>query len=162
MGNVIWHRFEFIQFVLWLHSRIYFGTATYVNYLTFLTLIRLLTQPPCKCTLTGRGSQVCPNNQGSRVYPNSQGTWVYPKGRGSRVYRNGQGSRARPGWGRRCARASPSRFALHAHGLGFALTTIKWIYLLQFNEFINFALQKIYECTCSTNSYLYEFIYLNH
>ncbi len=39
------------------------------------------------------------------------------------------------------ARALPLRFALLAHGLGFALTTIKWIHLLQLNEFIYFALQ---------------------
>ncbi len=140
----------------------------------FLTLIRLLTRPPFECALTGPGSRVYPNNQGSRVYPNGQGSrvypngWgsrVYPKGRGNRVYTNGQGSRAWPGQGRRCARASPlwlalrargsgyvlvawaspSWFALHGHGSGFALTTIKWIHLLQLNELIYFALQKIYE-----------------
>ena len=48
-------------------------------------LIPFLTQPPHERTLTGRGSR------------------VYPKGRGSRV---------RPGRGRRCARASPSRLVL--------------------------------------------------
>jgi hypothetical protein len=30
-GDVIWHQFEFIQFVLWRHFRIYFGTAMYVE-----------------------------------------------------------------------------------------------------------------------------------
>ncbi len=80
------------------------------------------------------------------------------------MYPSGQGSWARPGWGRRCAQALPSRlalrtcgsryalvawasplwFALLAHGSGCALTTIKWIYLLQLNEFIYFALQKLW------------------
>ncbi len=79
------------------------------------------------------------------------------------MYPNGQGSWARPGRGRRCARAFPSRLALRArglhyvlaaralplwfmllaHGLGFALTTIKGIHLIQLNEFIYFALQNI-------------------
>ncbi len=73
------------------------------------------------------------------------------------MYPNGQGIWVRPGWSRRCAwalpsrlalcavaRASPSRFALLAHSLGFALTTIKWIHLLQLNEFIYFALQNLW------------------
>ncbi len=42
------------------------------------------------------------------------------------------------------AQALPSRFALLAHGSGFSLTTIKWIHLLQLNEFIYFALQNIW------------------
>jgi hypothetical protein len=41
---------------------------------------------------------------------------------GSRVYPNGQGSWARPGRGKRCARALPSRLALRARGLRYALT----------------------------------------
>ncbi len=151
--------------------------AMYVDYLTFFTLILLLTQPPCECTLTGRGSRVYPNNWGSQlypngwcsqVYPNSRGSRVYPKGWGSWVYPNGWGSRVRPGWERRCAwalplplglcpcrsdfalaaRASPLWFALCAHGLGFALTIIKWIHWLQLNKFIYFALQ------ISMNSYI--------
>ncbi len=100
------------------------------------------------------------------------------------MYPNGQGSWARPGRGRRCARASPSRlllrapgsryvlasrlglrtclaawayplqFTLLAHGSGFPLTTIKWIHWLQLKEF--FFLQcKIYEFICK----IYEFIY---
>ena len=56
---------------------------------TNCTLIPFLTQPPHERTLTG---------QGSRLYP------------------KGQGSRVRPGRGRRCARASPSRLALRARG----------------------------------------------
>ncbi len=124
-----------------------------------LTSIRLLTQPPCKCALTCRGSRVYPNDRGSRVYPNRWGSQVYPNSRGSRVYPNGWGSRvypngrgswARSGRGRRCARASPSRLALRARSMGFALAvcamrprfglrpdniymnsfiTIKWIHL---------------------------------
>jgi hypothetical protein len=58
--------------------------------------------------------------------------------------------------------ALPLRFALHAHSLGFALTTIKQIHLLQLNEFIYFAQKKIYEFIYCTNSYLYEFISLKH
>ncbi len=58
--------------------------------------------------------------------------------------------------------ALPLQFMLCACGLDFALTTIKWIHVLQFKEFISFALQKIYEFNNSTNSYLHEFIYLNH
>ncbi len=42
------------------------------------------------------------------------------------------------------ARASPSWFALLARGLGFALTTIIWIHLLQLNGFIYFALQNLW------------------
>ena len=53
-------------------------------------LIPFLTQPLHERTLTG---------------------W------GSRVYPNGQGSLVRPGWGRRCARASP----LAAHAANFQL-----------------------------------------
>ncbi len=40
---------------------------------------------------------------------------------GSRVYPNGQGSWARPGRGKRCARALPSRLVLRARNLGFAI-----------------------------------------
>jgi hypothetical protein len=53
----------------------------YVDYLTFLTLIQLLTQPPFERTLTGWGS---------RVYPKDQGRWVYPGERSER--RNGDAS----------------------------------------------------------------------
>ncbi len=76
---------------------------------------------------------------------------------GSRVYHNGQGSWALSVWGRWCAwvlplrlalrartLALPSQFALLAHGSGFALTTIKWICLLQLHEFIYFALQNLW------------------
>ena len=38
------------------------------------------------------------------------------------MYPNGRGSRVRPGRGRRCARASPSRLALRARGSLYALT----------------------------------------
>jgi hypothetical protein len=130
---------------------VYFGTATYVDYLTFLTLIRLLTQPHCERALTGGGSRVYPNDQGSpvypnnwgsRVHPNNRGSQVYPNGWGSRVYPNGWGSQARPGWaggvlglcprGLRYALAAlalPLQCALGTHGLGFALTTTnKFIY----------------------------------
>ncbi len=48
LGFVIWHRFDLQHFVLWRHFRIYFGTATYVDYLMFLAFIQLLTQPPCQ------------------------------------------------------------------------------------------------------------------
>jgi len=101
----------------------------------FTYLNPILTQPPCERALTGRGSRVYPNDRGSRVYPNGRDSGAGP-GRGSRVYPNGRGSRARPGRGRGCARASPSRFALRAHGSGFALTTIKWIHLFCTDEFM--------------------------
>ena len=71
----------------------------------------ILTQPPCKRTLTGWGSRVYPNGRGSRARP----------GQGSRVFPTGWGSRARPGRGRGCARALPLRLALRSRGLGFAL-----------------------------------------
>ncbi len=91
------------------------------NTVNLLTLIQLLTHPPCKCALTGQGSRVYPNDWGSQVYPNGWGSRVYPNGWGSQVYPNSWGSRARPGQGRRCAWASPLQLALRAHCLGFAL-----------------------------------------
>ncbi len=46
------------------------------------------------------------------------------------------------------------------HLFCYALTTIKWVCLLQLNEFIYFALKKIYEFIDYMNSYLYEIIIL--
>ncbi len=71
---------------------------------------------------------------------------------------------ARPGGGKRCARASPSRLALRARDLGFALaicatrsrlgTTMKWIHLLQLNEFIEFCTAKINEFICKIDEFI--------
>ena len=136
----IWDHSEFYWEILWHHFCIFLGTAAYAavlsNQASLLILILFVTNPTCKHTLTGWGSRVYPNDWGSRVYPNDQGSQVCPHNQGSRVhprgsqvYPNGWGSRARPGWGRRCVWALPSRFTLRAHGLGFTLTTITRIHL---------------------------------
>ena len=73
------------------------------------TLIPNLTQPPCKQTLTSRGTSCTPTVGGSRVHPNDQGSRVHP---------NGWGSRAWPGWGGGGgAWALPSWLALCARSL---------------------------------------------
>jgi hypothetical protein len=86
--------------------------------------LALCARPPYERTLTGRVSRVYPKGRGSRVYPNGWGSRRYKlhtlipfltqpphectlTGRGSRVYPKGRGSPVRPGWGRRCAWASP-------------------------------------------------------
>jgi hypothetical protein len=111
---------------------VYFGTATYVDYLMFSHL-NLITNPTPRpnATLTIGATARNPNYRGSRVYPNYRGSCTQPKLSGlphatltigaAACNLKGRGSRARPGQGRRCAQASPSRLALRARGSGFAL-----------------------------------------
>ena len=59
--------------------RIYFGTATYVDYLRFSHLNPITNPtPPPNATLTIGATVRNPNYRGSRVYPNYQGSRTQP------------------------------------------------------------------------------------
>ena len=47
-GDVTWHQFDLQQKKIVTKFLHFFGAAMYVDYLMFLTLIQLLTQPPCR------------------------------------------------------------------------------------------------------------------
>jgi hypothetical protein len=111
---------------------VYFGTATYVDYLMFSHLNPITNPTPRLIATLTIGATACnPNYWGSRVYPNYRGSCIQPKL--SRLPHatlaigaapcnpKGRGSRVQPGAGRRCAQASLSWLALHACGSGFAL-----------------------------------------
>jgi hypothetical protein len=86
------------------------------------THLNLITNPrtPLQMHPTWLGQRVHPNHWGSRMHPNYWGSRVHPNSQGSWMHPNGRGSQAWPGWGSRCALASPSRLVLHARGSGFA------------------------------------------
>jgi hypothetical protein len=59
--------------------RVYFGTAMYVDYLTFSHLNPITNPTPQpNATLTIGATARNPNYQGSRVYPNYQGSSMQP------------------------------------------------------------------------------------
>ncbi len=87
-GDVIWHRFDFPYSILnyWFH--VYFGTATYVDYLMFYHLNPVTNPTPCQtqpelsgqlhatltiwaavCTLTIGSAARNPNYRGCRTQP---------------------------------------------------------------------------------------------
>ncbi len=156
----------FHDYFFWRHFCVYFCTATYVDYLTFFTFIRLLTQPPLLNPTLTIGVAACnPNNRGSRVYPNYWDSRMQPSLLGllhatltigaATCKPNGQGRRARPSQGRRCAWASPSRLGLYPCGLHYALMV--WaLPSQQLNEFIyyNYMNSFILHCKNSMNSYI--------
>ncbi len=78
-GFFIWHRFDFTYSILDYCFRVYFGTATYVDYLTFshLNPITNLTPRP-NATLTIGATARNPNYRGSRVYPNYRASCTQP------------------------------------------------------------------------------------
>jgi hypothetical protein len=142
-GFFIWHRFDSILDYCF---RVYFGTVTYVDYLTFSHLNPITNPTPrLNATLPIEATARNPNYWGSRVYPNYRGSCTQPILSGlphatltigaATCNHNGRGSRARPGQGRRCARASPLRLALHARGLGFTLAVCATC-SQQLNEFM--------------------------
>jgi hypothetical protein len=99
--------------------------------------LNLITNPTPlpNTTPTIRAAAHNPNYQGSSVYPNYWGSCTQPlllglphatlTIRAAACNPNSRGSQVRPCQGRRYARALPSRLALHARCLHYALTTIK-------------------------------------
>ncbi len=78
-GFVIWHRFDFTYSILDYCFRVYFGTATYVDYLMFSHL-NLITNPTPQpnATLTIGATARNPKYQGSCVYSNYRGSCTQP------------------------------------------------------------------------------------
>jgi hypothetical protein len=78
-GFVIWHQFDFTYSILDYCFCIYFGTATYVDYLTFSYLNPITNPTPrLNATLTIGATVGNPNYRGSRVYPNYWGSCTQP------------------------------------------------------------------------------------
>jgi hypothetical protein len=74
-GFVIWHQFDFTYFILDYCFCVYFGTAMYVDYLTFSHLNPItIPNPRPNATLTIGATARNPNYRGSRVYPNYRGS----------------------------------------------------------------------------------------
>ncbi len=149
-GFVIWHRFDFTYSILDYCFCVYFGSATYVDYLTFSHL-NWITNPTPRpnATLTIGATARNPNYPGSRVYPNYRGCRTQPQQLGQphatlMVRAAGRGLVGAGGvlglrpCGSRYAlpvRALPSRFVLHAHSSGFALA-VRITRSQQSNEFM--------------------------
>jgi hypothetical protein len=151
------HRFDFYS-ILDYCLRVYFGTATYVDYLTFSHLNPITNPTPgTNGAITIWATTRNPNYWGSCVYPNYWGSCTQPLLSGlphatltigaAACSPNGWCSRARPGQGRRCARASPSRLALHARGLGFAFALCA--------HSSGFALKDCATCSQQLNEFMY-------
>ncbi len=135
-----------------------FGTARYVDYLTFSHL-NLITNPTPlpNATLTIGATARNPNYQGSRVYPNYRGSLTQPWLSGLlhatlMVRAAGHGLVGAGGELGLCPRGLSCMLAAHAAHSRHILAACARSHFL-------FCTAKIYEFILYMNSYLYEFIF---